>query len=565
MSARRTASGGRIESDPDPEARSEPLGIELAEVTDDALDAVDSAPRPHPALRGADPAVGDARAVRVAELGSEHARDASGVRRPGWWLAGGFAFFAASVASYFVFVRDAGDTPATSSSPPAVTSAPADAPIPRRELLWSKAVVSAGDGVVKALASSAERVFVGLDIPRKDAAGAPAPSLSARGRDGLVAALRLDAKIEWSTPFTTVARDVDVRAVATTGDAVWVLGFFDDELVAGDHRLAGAGAHALFLAELAARDGAVRSLRALGGPDAHFSTTGVVVSASERGVVLVGSFSGALDLGCGRRVATDVDPFVARFDARGACVWSPRMTGAGAQRIESVGEDALGDVVVAGTYADALHVEDATVSSSGRVDFVVMKFDPQGALAWSRSWGASGAAQRSAAIAVDEGGAIGFIGRFEGALDLGGGFVSPAGESDVLAAALDAGGKLLFARALGAPGGACVGDRCPDERLGVAIGARGAVSFVAPASSVATTSTRATGATVETYDAAGALVVVARPPEEQCGLSPGGYAIASDRREGLYFACSSTTDERVGDASSMVPSSRLLRWSEPGP
>jgi hypothetical protein len=164
---------------------------------------------------------------------------------------------------------------------------------------------------------------------------------------------------------------------------------------------------------------------------------GVALDASGN-VFLTGYFGGTVDFGGGPLVSAGSDDiFIAKLDASGKHLWSRRFGAAGNHQGQSVAVDGLGNVIVAGRFDGAVDFGGGALVSAGGFDLFVAKLDGAGNHRWSRSFG-DAAYQFDASVAVDTAGSVIVAGDFLGSIDLGGGKFVSAGGNDVFVAKLDA-------------------------------------------------------------------------------------------------------------------------------
>ncbi|WP_437736313.1 hypothetical protein [Sorangium sp. So ce1335] len=156
-------------------------------------------------------------------------------------------------------------------------------------------------------------------------------------------------------------------------------------------------------------------------------------------LVLVGNAGGAIDLGGG--VIPGGGVFTAKLDGEGNHLWSKRFDGSrGAALRAGPVLDAAGNILFAGDVDGTVDFGGGPLvgprpAPSTDYDIFVVKVDPGGAHLWSKRFGDT-EDQAVHALAVDGSGNAICAGSFSGALDLGGGALSPAGKSDGFVAKL---------------------------------------------------------------------------------------------------------------------------------
>ena len=174
-----------------------------------------------------------------------------------------------------------------------------------------------------------------------------------------------------------------------------------------------------------------------------------VAVVADGGVLVVGAFQGAIDLGGGALVsAGQRDAFVAKLDPAGAHLWSRRFGDAGAQQALAAATDGAGNVLVAGSMTGTVDFGGGNLASAGAEDLFVVKLDPAGAHLWSRRFG--GAAQELArGVATDPSGGVFLVGEAASLVDFGGGPLPGGGGSDVVVAKLDPDGAHVWSKRFG--------------------------------------------------------------------------------------------------------------------
>jgi hypothetical protein len=143
-------------------------------------------------------------------------------------------------------------------------------------------------------------------------------------------------------------------------------------------------------------------------------------------VYLTGAFQGTIDLGCGPMTSAPgaTSSFVAQVLPDGTCGWSRGVA------VSTMGAWAFpgGGVLVAASYGGTIDLGGGPMTSAGAEDTAVARYDGEGALVWSRSFGAAGAAVSWVGGAADATGGAALSFSATGApVDFGGG---PTGGGD---------------------------------------------------------------------------------------------------------------------------------------
>jgi hypothetical protein len=155
----------------------------------------------------------------------------------------------------------------------------------------------------------------------------------------------------------------------------------------------------------------------------------------DNNVLLAGYFNGMIDLGSGpiTAVSGGNDAFVAKLDPMGAPIWSKVWGAQDDQLTYAVAADAAGNVLLTGRYNGAVDFGGGPIANAGLNDVFVLKLDPAGAHAWSKGFG-DAADQYGFSIVADAAGGAVIAGYFQGSIDFGGGPHTSAGGKDVFVA-----------------------------------------------------------------------------------------------------------------------------------
>lgn len=169
-------------------------------------------------------------------------------------------------------------------------------------------------------------------------------------------------------------------------------------------------------------------------------------------VVVAGSSAGAVDFGGGALAAVGADGFVAKYDPAGALLWAKLVGGAASDgAIHAVAAGADGSTFVAGHQDGSLTIQGCNATLTATLtDAFVARFDPSGACAWLVGFGSAGD-DAVEALAIDTGGNVVVAGTYADAtIDVGGTMLTNAGGVDAFVAKLAASdGKVTWARSFG--------------------------------------------------------------------------------------------------------------------
>lgn len=298
---------------------------------------------------------------------------------------------------------------------------------------------------------------VGLISAALAAAGCLAPdAVPGSGGAGGAGGAAADP-LEWARGYGVDAGN-DQRAwslAATKGGDAIVAGDFENSFTVGSLPP---------LPNTAGKDGFVFALDPMGKPLWLTGFAGVgdqrvyrAIPSATGGLFVGGSFTQALGF-AGQELgdAPDgEDGFVAALDAAQALTWIARVKSPGRQTVQSVAANAQGEVVIAGTFQDALTLGDITLDGSADDEIFVAKIDAAGKPLWAQSLGGKAPdlplSQPSCFVELASDGSLFVAGSFAGTLhledDLG-----AMGTHDMFVGKLDSAGNALWGHAMGAAG-----------------------------------------------------------------------------------------------------------------
>ncbi len=269
--------------------------------------------------------------------------------------------------------------------------------------------------------------------------------VSAGATDVFVAKFDAAGSHVWSARFgDSNTQTASAIAVGPAGEAV-VAGYFRGAVDFGGGALTSAGANDIFVAEFSG-GGSHTWSRRFGASSSDYAH-GVAVDAAGN-VALTGSFIGVVDFGGGNLTSDGDDAFLAMFTPAGVHRWSAHYGDADYQSSLAVAIGPSGGPVIGGEFGGTVDFGGGALTSAGGHDAFIACFDSLGVHAWSKRFGDTGD-QACRALAVGATGEILATGEFAGALDLGGGTLTSAGDLDVFVACLDAGGNHLWSAGYG--------------------------------------------------------------------------------------------------------------------
>jgi hypothetical protein len=230
--------------------------------------------------------------------------------------------------------------------------------------------------------------------------------------------LKLDAETGYNLWRKNLG-PVGVRVAANAAGDVVVAGFLAGTVDYGDGPMTSVDDSDLLVVEFD-RDGVYQWGKRFGGPAMEGAADVAVDEAGE--VLIAGSYEGALDLGCGEiGAATGEDPFIARLDASGGCLWSKGFYGFADDYFQTVAFGPSGEAVVAGTTQSlSMLLGGEELFGGGGQDIILAKFDASGNHVYSGRFGGA-EDQLVSQVKVDGDGEAIFCGSFKGSMSFGAG------------------------------------------------------------------------------------------------------------------------------------------------
>lgn len=194
-------------------------------------------------------------------------------------------------------------------------------------------------------------------------------------------------------------------------------------------------------------------------------------------IVIAGYTSGGLTLDACATNAPNSDPFVAKLDKDGKCLWAKSFAATGADYVFGLALDGSNNILIAGALSSASDFGMGTIGGAGSADIFVAKFAlADGKTLWSKSFGGS-QADGASRLAVDTSGNAYVTGYFRGTVDFGGTQLTqtPSGVSDIFVTRLaSADGSVTWAKNWGC-GNAAAEPVGPEAGTGIALDSVGDV------------------------------------------------------------------------------------------
>jgi hypothetical protein len=276
------------------------------------------------------------------------------------------------------------------------------------------------------------------------------PVMSAGLNDIVVAKLSSDNVPIWTKRFGSAAEERSYALAVDFSDNVLIAGFAAGDVDFGGPALI--GPNGLVFAKLTGAGGHIWSRRF--NADAADLLEAVQIAADPSGgVVFTTSFGGSIyiDSTTETTSADDRDLLVVKLDPMGLPSWSLALGDGSLQYGKGVAVDGEGNVFVAADLFGSVDIPNATLTSAGSSDVLLLKLNPSGEVLWAKRFGDANE-QTVSGIALDDSGNILMTGAFKGILDFGGEPLESAGADDIFVVKLDVSGNHRWSRRFGGAG-----------------------------------------------------------------------------------------------------------------
>ena len=264
---------------------------------------------------------------------------------------------------------------------------------------------------------------------------------------------------EWaqqSVP-TTTANSGGGIAVDGSG-TVWVVGDLTRSITIGTTNVSTSSTPGGFLARFAAATGAVQSLTKLYEyvpvvPPAVLTHGAPKMALGPAGTFYLGlNFYSPVVVGnstLNNNGSTDV--MIAKYNAQGSPEWAQSFGGTGTDQFTQAVSDAAGNLYVTASFAGPVTLGATTLPSTGSTDGALVKYSPQGALAWVQTLAGPGTDDLQS-VTLDGTGRPYVVGSFSASAQLSSTTLTSAGSRDIAVAAYTPQGQLRWTQQAGGTG-----------------------------------------------------------------------------------------------------------------
>jgi hypothetical protein len=268
-------------------------------------------------------------------------------------------------------------------------------------------------------------------------------------RDLFVAKFNSAGTYQWAKRYGDAAEQFGQDLTVDIGDNVYFTGYYKGSVDFGGGALTNQGSYDAFLVKLDTAGAHLWSKRFGDAGDQR----GTALATDHWGNIFFGmSFTGTVDMGAGDVTsAGNFDVEVVQYGSAGNYQWAHRYGDSGNQQVQAIATEAFeGYPYIAGSNAGVMDFGGGPITSAGSFDVFLAKLDCFGNHLWSNGWGDAGD-QDGTALAVDPSGDVYLAGAFDGAMNLGGGLLTSAGNQDIFLAKFTEGGSHVWSHRYGDP------------------------------------------------------------------------------------------------------------------
>ena len=213
-------------------------------------------------------------------------------------------------------------------------------------------------------------------------------NISGKGQNLFVTTMDLKGNFEWVSNIGITGEAALYLISSDNQSRIYIGGVFSGTLEAGDHKVESRGKNDIFLGRLS-KSGTFEKLYSLGSTEDDYPSS---LSLDASGNVLIaGVFNRTFEAG-GMKFIKGSDrnktsAFLAKFDSDFNTRWVKVLTGDDYCQIASLKHDKTGNLYAAGSFSSKLELGDTVLKSKGYTDAFLLKYNEEGSLSWSRSFG----------------------------------------------------------------------------------------------------------------------------------------------------------------------------------
>jgi hypothetical protein len=256
--------------------------------------------------------------------------------------------------------------------------------------------------------------------------------VSAGDHDIFVAKYNPSGVHQWSARYGSTGTDDGNGITADASGNVIVTGFFSGTVNFGGGGLISAGGPDIFVAKYFT-SGTYQWSSRYGSTGNDFGR-GLAADGFDN-VYLAADFSGTVNFGVSNLIsAGGFDIALAKYNSLGICLWNQRFGNTTNDASTTVVADAAGNVALTGYHTQTIDFGGGGIPGASDLDIYIAKFNAAGAHQWSSGYGNIGGFDVGQGLAMDASGNVALAGYFTGSVDFGGGLLTAQGQQDVFIA-----------------------------------------------------------------------------------------------------------------------------------
>ncbi len=260
----------------------------------------------------------------------------------------------------------------------------------------------------------------------------------------------------WAESFGGSSNDY-IKSVAETSDGGYIAGgyFQSSTIQVGDYTLKNnsttSNSDGLIIKYDA--EGEVEWAKSFGGSSNEQINS--VASTSDGGYIAGGYFcSSSIDFGNSITLKNNSttsysDGLIIKYDAEGEVEWTDSFGGSSYDGINSVAETSDGGYIVGGYfYSSTIEVDGHTLTSNGSYDGLIIKYDAEGEVEWAKSIGGSSIERIQSVASTSDGGVVAG-GYFRSSIQVGSEKLTSNGYEDGIIIKYNGEGEVEWAKSIG--------------------------------------------------------------------------------------------------------------------
>ena len=225
--------------------------------------------------------------------------------------------------------------------------------------------------------------------------------------DGMIIKYSAEGEVEWARCVGGNSSDY-IQCIAATSDGGYIAGgyFESSSIKVGDYTLTRYGSYDGMIIKYN-REGEVEWVRRVGGDDDDSINS--VAATSDGGIIAGGKFS-SRSISVGDYTLTKNgydDGMIIKYNEEGEVEWARSIGGNYGDYVYSVAETSDGGCIAGGLFiSSSIQVGDYTLMNNGNGDGMIIKYNAEGEVEWTRSIGGSNTDEINSVAETSDGGYI---------------------------------------------------------------------------------------------------------------------------------------------------------------